>query len=448
MRVIERKAATKVCSALPMTLKCMESLVSEVEIGMKATLQDASPTTSRGSPASLQGIRVVDFTRWLAGPYSTQTLSDLGAEVIKIEDPATGDDTRTFTGGDLNGESGFYLALNRNKKGIVLNLATGAGQKVARDLVARADIVVENFSPGIMAKFGLDYASLLKIRPHLIYCSVSGYGSTAKRPGYDVIAQAESGFLSLTGESDRNPVRTGVQVIDFATAMNATQAILAALFHRERTGKGQFVEVALLDTAVAMLSGFAVNYLISGKEPQRTGNTSALASPVGLYRTADGLIYLSCANDRLWRKFATEVLDRPDLANDPEFATNRARVRNQAMLETMIEAVFSKQTGEMLMRKLIASTVPAGIVRSVGEALTSPELVERNLVRYVPHPAGGMVPIVRSPLQLSLTPTIEPVAAPMLGQHTEEVLKGVLEYSDEQIAQLRAAGCFGAGKSL
>ena len=282
-------------------------------------LPDRAPR-EQGVPTALDGLLVVDFTRVVAGPACTQTLADFGADVIKIENPDGGDDTRSYEHAEIGGESAAYLSLNRNKRGIALDFTNPAALEVARELIAKADVVVENFSGGVMKKFGLDYAIVAPTNPRLVYCSISAYGRKgpfALRPGFDPITQAESGFMSLNGFPDGQPVRTGPPVIDLATGMSACNAILLALLARDRLGRGQHVEVALIDIAVAMTGFYGMAYLINGVNPGRFGNSPNGSPSVGVYEASDGPFYIACANDRLYRRLVTEVLDRPDLITDP-----------------------------------------------------------------------------------------------------------------------------------
>src|SRR5579864_3925260 len=286
----------------------------------------------KGAPTALDGLLVIDFTRVVAGPACTQTLADFGATVIKIENPEGGDDTRHYEHAELAGESAAYISLNRNKRGIALDLTKPQGCVVARELIARADVVVENCSSGVMKKYALDYASVTATNPRLIYCSISAYGRQgpfASRPGFDPITQAESGFMSLNGFPDGQPVRTGPPIVDMATGMSACNAILLALLARDRLGRGQHVEVALIDIAVAMTAFYGMAYLITGSNPGRFGNSPNGSPSVGVYEASDAPFYIACANDRLYRRLVTEVLERPDLVTDPQFATRKARTANR-----------------------------------------------------------------------------------------------------------------------
>jgi crotonobetainyl-CoA:carnitine CoA-transferase CaiB-like acyl-CoA transferase len=412
-------------------------------------LPDRLPRT-KGAPSALDGLLVVDFTRVVAGPACTQTLADFGAEVIKIENPDGGDDTRAYEHAEIGGESAAYLSLNRNKRGIALDFAVPAGRDVARELISRADVVVENFSASVMEKFGLDYPSVAPSNPRLIYCSISAYGRNgpfASRPGFDPITQAESGFMSLNGFPDGPPVRTGSPIVDMATGMSACNAILLALFARDRLGRGQQVEVALFDIAMAMTGFYGMAYLISGTNPGRFGNSPNGSPTVGLYEASDGPLYMACANDRLYRRLVTEVLERPDLMSDPEFATRKARTANKEKLRAIIASVFASDQLENWMTKMKKANIPVGYLRTVEQGFNAPEARERHRLSRIPHPTAGSVPNIETPVNMSLTPAVDPVAAPLLGQHTRDVLRKTLGYDDHRIAVLAEAGAFGKVQS-
>jgi len=407
-------------------------------------LPDRAPRT-RGAPTALDGLLVVDFTRVVAGPACTQTLADFGAEVIKIENPDGGDDTRHYEHADLAGESAAFVSLNRNKRGIALDLAKPEGCGIARELIARADVVVENFSSGVMKKYGLDYASVAPGNPRLIYCSISAYGRHgpfASRPGFDPITQAESGFMSLNGFPDGPPVRTGPPAVDLLTGMSACNAILLALVARDRLGRGQHVEVALFDTAVAMTQFYGMAYLMTGVNPTRQGNSPNGSPSVGVYEASDAPFYIACANDRLYRRLVIEVLGRPDLASG-EFGDRRSRTANKEKLRAILTGIFVQDLRENWVTKMKSANIPVGFLRTVEEAFNSPELRDRDRVSQIPHPAAGFVPNIESPINLGLTPAIDPVAAPLLGEHTKEVLRKTLGYDDARIAALSEAGAFG-----
>src|SRR3984957_8280861 len=412
-------------------------------------LPDRAPR-AKDVPTALNGLLVVDFTRVIAGPACTQTLADFGAEVIKIENPEGGDDTRSYEHADLAGESAAFVTLNRNKRGIALDLTNPAARDVARELIARADVVVENFSGGVMERFGLDYAAVAATNPRLVYCSISAYGRQgpfATRPGFDPITQAESGFMSLNGFPDGPPVRTGSPIVDMATGMSACNAILLALFARDRLGRGQQVEVALFDIAMSMTVFYGMAYLISGKNPGRFGNSPNGSPTVGLYEASDGPLYMACANDRLYRRLVTEVLDRPDLISDPEFATRKARTANKEKLRAIIAGALASDQLENWMAKMKKANIPVGYLRTVEQGFNAPEARERHRLSQIPHPTAGLVPNIETPVSMSLTPAVDPVAAPLLGQHTRDVLSKTLGYDDRQIAALAEAGAFGKVQS-
>jgi crotonobetainyl-CoA:carnitine CoA-transferase CaiB-like acyl-CoA transferase len=407
-------------------------------------LPDRAPR-EKGAPTALDGLLVIDFTRVVAGPACTQTLADFGAEVIKIENPDGGDDSRHYEHADLAGESAAFVSLNRNKRGIALDLTKPEARDVARALIARADVVVENFSSSVMKKYGLDYASVAPGNPRLVYCSISAYGRQgpfASRPGFDPITQAESGFMSLNGFPDGPPVRTGPPAVDMLTGMSACNAILLALFARDRIGRGQRVEVALFDIALAMTQFYGMAYLMTGVNPSRQGNSPNGSPSVGVYHASDAPFYVACANDRLYRRLVIEVLGRPDLASG-EFGDRRSRTANRDKLRAILTGIFVQDACEDWVTKMKAANIPVGYLRTVEEAFNSPEVRERHRLSQIPHPAAGFVPNIESPLNLGLTPVIDPVAAPLLGQHTREVLRERLGYDDARIAALADAGVFG-----
>src|SRR3954470_5875987 len=400
---------------------------------------------TKGAPIALEGLLVVDFTRVVAGPACTQTLADFGAEVIKIENPDGGDDTRSYEHADLAGESAAFVSLNRNKRDIALDLTKPPAREVARELIARADVVVENFSSSVMKKYGLDYASVEPTNPRLVYCSISAYGRQgpfASRPGFDPITQAESGFMSLNGFPDGPPVRTGPPSVDMMTGMSACNAILLALFARERLGRGQHVEVALIDIAVAMTQFYGMAYLMNGVNPSRQGNSPNGSPSVGVYNGSDAPFYIACANDRLYRRLVVEVLGRPDLASG-EFGDRRSRTANKDRLRAILTELFLQDLRENWVANMKAANIPVGYLRTVEEAFNSPKARERHRLSSIPHPSAGSVPNIESPLHLGLTPIAEPVAAPLLGQHTRAVLRKTLGYDDARIAALAGAGVFG-----
>jgi len=404
------------------------------------------PPRPKDAPAALDGLLVIDFTRVVAGPACTQTLADFGATVIKIENPDGGDDTRAYEHAEVGGESAAYLSLNRNKRGIALDLAVSEAREVARELISRADVVVENFSASVMEKFGLDYASVAPANPRLVYCAISAYGRKgpfASRPGFDPITQAESGFMSLNGFPDGPPVRTGPPIVDMATGMSACNAILLALLTRERIGRGQYVEIALFDVAMAMTGFYGMAYLISGANPGRFGNSPNGSPTVGVYEASDGPLYMACANDRLYRRLVTEVLERPDLITHPDFATRKARSANKEKLRAVIAGIFAADKLEIWMAKMKKANIPVGYLRTVEQGFNAPEARQRQRLSRIPHPTAGFVPNIATPLNMELTPPADPAAAPLLGEHTRDVLRGLLGYDDVRLGALARAGAFG-----
>jgi crotonobetainyl-CoA:carnitine CoA-transferase CaiB-like acyl-CoA transferase len=395
------------------------------------------------SAGPLAGIRVIDFTRVLAGPYCTMTLGDLGAEIIKVESPEGGDDTRNFRPPEAGGQSTYFLMMNRNKQSLALDIAKPEGQAVIRDLVKDADVVIENFRTGVMARRGLDYESLAVINPRLVYCAISGYGRTgpfAERAGYDPIVQAEAGFMALNGEPDGEPLRTGISIMDIITGLFAAQAILAAIIERGPSGRGQAIDVPLYDTALNMLGQAASGYLNAGQVMGRAGNSNLVAQPVGAFECADGLVMLAMTTDALFRRFAAEVLGEPDFASRPEFADNSARLANRALLTQELNRILKTDRRDAWIAKAYRAGIPAGPIRGVDEALDSDETRGRNLIVEMEHPTAGRVRGLASPMHLSKTPVRASKAAPLLGQHTEQVLRDVAGYGPARIAALAAAG--------
>jgi formyl-CoA transferase len=399
----------------------------------------------RPAPA-LQGIRIADFSHFIAGPLASMILADMGAEVIKIEKIDGGDDFRRLGPAVTPQEGAPYLWTNRNKRGIALDLRQADGQAIAREIVARSDVLLENFSAGVMTRFGLDHAALAPTNPRLIYCAVSAYGRSGKladRLGFDPITQAESGFMALNGEPGGFGTRAGPSIMDMSTAMMASNAILGALFARERTGRGQYLECALFDQAVTMTGFHALNYLVSGKEPQRFGNNSRDTVPTAAFDTADGPIYIACANDRTWQRLAAQVLGRPDLAT--EYATTPSRIAARDHLVALVQEILRTRPRAAWLEPMRKAGVPAGAINSVAEAFDGPDIAERGLVTHIPHPTAGTVPNVALSFRMTGTPLVDPVAAPTLGQHSREILRDVLGYDPARIETLIAAGTVGVG---
>lgn len=402
------------------------------------------------APKALEGIRVVDFTHFIAGPFATMVMADMGADVIKVETPGRGDEFRHYppVHQDLPAQGAPYLWSNRNKRSAALNMKTPEGLAVVRELVATADVVVENFSTGVMERFGLDYESCRKLNPKVIYCSVSAYGregAFADRLGFDPIAQAESGFISMNGYADRQGVRTLSPVIDISTATMACNAILGALLARHRTGEGQSIEVALFDNAVVMTGYAALQHLFTGAQPQRHGNTSPDTCPSGVFMSQDKPFYINCGNDKIFHRLMAQVVERPDLANDPVLSDRNGRMGKREEIFGILEEIFAKQPWSYWQPRMRAASIPCGEVRSVGDALRSAEARERGLVTRIEHPVVGWMPNVSLPIRYSGTPMVDPKPAPAVGQHTEEVLRETLGYSQERIEALRQSGALSAG---
>jgi formyl-CoA transferase len=392
----------------------------------------------------LTDLRVVDFTHFIAGPFCTMILADFGAEVIKIESP-DGDGFRQYPP-HRDGEGAPYLWTNRNKDSVALDLKSKAGRDVALMLMDHADVVVENFSTGVMRRLGLGYETVKARNPKVIYCSISAYGRSgphADRVGFDPIAQAESGFISMNGLPDGEGMRAGPSIMDMATAMMSCNAILAALHARERSGKGQLIETNLLGMAVNMLGNFHMAYLLSGKSPTRFGNWQVTAVPVGAFATSTGPIYIACANDGTFRRLMTDVLDKPELADDPRFLTSANRRVNNEALKAIITESFAAYTREDLLAAMRKSGVPAAAVRSVGEALNSDEVRSLGILGEAPHEKLGSVPNVALPVSFSETPVRAPRGAPLLGAQNREALQRVLGLDEEDLAALTRSGAFG-----
>ena len=373
--------------------------------------------------AVLSDVVVVDLSRVLAGPYCTMILGDLGATVIKVEQPGRGDDTRQFGPPYIAGESAYYLGLNRNKYSILLDFSTPEGKQRLLELIRTATVLVENFRPGTLQRQGLDYETLKAINPGLIYCSISGYGQTgpyASRPGYDFVAQAESGIMAVTGEIDGDPQRVGSPVGDVSAGMFACTAILAALRVRDRTGQGQHIDIALIETTMSLLSNVASNYLISGEEASRFGNGHPNIVPYQAFHTRDGHVVVSCGNDRLYQSLC-RLLGREDLASDPRFATNPQRVRNRNELVPVLQEAFLARTTDEWLPELRAAGIPCGPINSVSQIFNDPHIQARGYVWECDHPKAGKIKLAGSPMHFSETPTRLYKAPPLLGEDDEKV---------------------------
>ena len=404
---------------------------------------------------SLNGIRVLDLSRVLAGPWCTQTLADLGADVIKIERPQTGDDTRTWgppflkdAQGNDTPEAAYYLGTNRNKRSVTCDIAQPAGQALIRELAVHCDVFVENFKVGDMARYGLDYASLKAINPRIVYCSITGFGQTgpyADRAGYDYAIQGMGGLMSVTGERDDlggGPQKVGVAVADLMTGMYATVGILAALRHAEKTGEGQQVDMALLDTQVAMLANLGANYLVSGAVPGRMGNAHQNIVPYQVFEVApapDGSkdhVIIAVGNDTQFVKYC-QVAGVPELGLNPLFALNRDRVTNRAQLVPILEALMRTRSKPDWLAALEAAKVPCGAINNLAEVFADPHIQSRDMVTHWQHPHQTDLRLVSSPIKLSATPVRRDLPPPLLGQHTDAVLRSVLDYPDAKLSELK-----------
>jgi crotonobetainyl-CoA:carnitine CoA-transferase CaiB-like acyl-CoA transferase len=404
-------------------------------------------------PGALSHIRVLDLSRVLAGPWAGQILGDLGAEVIKVERPRTGDDTRHWgppylkdQQGENTSEAAYYLSANRNKQSLTLDFTQPEGQRIIRDLVASCDVLLENFKVGGLAAYGLDYESLKAINPRLIYCSITGFGSDgpyANRAGYDFMIQGLGGLMSLTGRADDDegagPVKVGVALTDILTGLYATVGVLAALNYREQSGVGQHVELALLDVQVACLANQAMNYLTTGVAPRRMGNAHPNIVPYQDFPTADGDIILTIGNDGQFRKFA-EAAGHPEWATDERFASNKARVAHRKELIPLIRQVTVFRTTAEWVALLEQAGVPCGPINDLAQVFADPQVLARGLRVEMPHPLAGSVPQVASPIRLSETPVEYRKAPPLLGEHSEAVLQQLVGLSFEKILSLRQSG--------
>jgi crotonobetainyl-CoA:carnitine CoA-transferase CaiB-like acyl-CoA transferase len=390
----------------------------------------------------LQGIRVLDLSRVLAGPYCTMVLGDLGADVIKVESPE-GDETRGWGPPFAEGESAYYLCVNRNKRGVVVNLKTDEGKKILRDLALRSDVLVENFRPGILEKFGLDFETLHGLNPKLIYCSITGFGQTGSlrdKPGYDFMIQALGGLMSINGEPDGEPMKTGVAVVDLFAGQNAIIAILAALQARVLTGQGQHLDISLFDSQLGWLANVSSNYLISGKLPKRHGNAHPNIVPYQSFQASDGWFAIAVGNDRQFARLC-EVLEKPELGTDKRFATNSARVQNRVELIPLLASVFKTASVSEWLTKLEKAEIPCGPINNFEQVFSMPTVKERGMLIKMEHPTIGELPLVGSPLKMSNTPVEYRHPPPLMGENTEDVLVDVLKYSSGQVTELREQGC-------
>ncbi len=404
-------------------------------------------------PGPLSHIRVLDLSRVLAAPWTGQNLADLGAEVIKVERPKQGDDSRAFgppwlkdASGKETTESAYFACANRGKKSITIDLSKPAGQRVVRELAARCDVLLENYKFGDLARYGLGYDDLRQVNPRLVYCSVTGFGQTGpyrERPGYDFMIQGMAGLMSVTGERDDlpggGPQKAGIPIADIMTGMYATIAVCAALAHRAETGVGQHLDLALFDSLTAVLANQGANYLATGKSPGRLGNAHPNIVPYQTFKTADGAVILACGNDNLFRKFC-EVASAPHLAGDPRYATNGKRVENRVELTRILDEIFARRTTREWVEMLEGAGVPNGPINTIEQVFAEPQAIARGLRVELAHPAAGKVALTRSPMRFSATPVEHERPPPLLGQHTDEILRGLLGLKDDEVAKLRADG--------
>lgn len=403
------------------------------------------------TPAALAGLRVLDLSRVLAGPSCTQTLGDLGAEIIKIERPGLGDETRTWgppfvrdADGEETSESGYYLCCNRNKRSVTIDMSKPAGVALIKQFLKRSDVVIENFKVGGLAKYGLSYEDLTAGFPRLIYCSISGYGQTgpyAKRPGYDLIAQAMGGLLSMTGEADGPPVKVPVAINDIMTGMYAAVAILAALRHRDATGEGQHIDLGLLDVQVSWLANQGLNYLTGGNVPTRLGTAHPNTVPYQAFETKDGFIIMAANNDAQFVKFC-ELVGREDLLKDQRFSTNADRVRNREIVVPVVAGILRQKPSAFWVEELPKIAVTCGPINTLDQVFADPHVLEREMMISMPHPkaGGASVNLIGSPIAMSKTPVNYQLPPPVLGEHTDQVLEEILGLNDTERESLRDQG--------
>ena len=398
-------------------------------------------------------VRVLELSRVLAGPWAAQTLADLGASVIKVERPGAGDDTRAFAppyardaDGNPSSESAYFLSTNRGKRSVTIDFTHPEGQKLVQALAAQSDVLIENFKVDGLARYGLDYPALAARNPGLVYCSITGFGQTGPyrhKPGYDFMIQGIGGLMSITGEPDAHPgggpVKVGVAVADIFTGLYATIAILGALAHRERTGTGQHIDLALLDTQVAVLANQAMNYLVSGAAPQRMGNAHPNIVPYQAFAASDGHFIVAVGNEGQFARMC-EVIGRPELVKDARFASNASRVNNREEMIAILHEIFLTRTKRQWLDELERVGVPCGPINTIADVFADPQVRARELRLELPHPAIGSVPSVANPIKYSATPLAYAAAPPMLGADTEQVLRDMLSLGTEEIARLRRAG--------
>ncbi len=400
----------------------------------------------------LTGFRVLDLSRILAGPWASQILADLGAEVIKVERPGAGDDTRGWgppympdAGGDSTGEAAYFHSANRGKKSVCIDMSKTRGQALIKDLASQSDVLIENFKVGGLKKYGLDYDSLKGIIPTLVYCSITGFGQTgpyADRAGYDFMIQAMGGMMSVTGEADAEPMKIGVALADVLTGLYAANAIQAALMHQLKTGEGQYIDMALLDVQVATLANQAMNYLATGNNPKRLGNAHPNIVPYQAFKTADGFMILAVGNDAQFKRFC-ELTEREDLIEDERFQKNSSRVKHREILVPQVAEMMTMKTTESWLSELNQRGIPCGPINNIDQVFDDPQVRHRGIQQTLKHPSAGKVASVGNPINLSVTPIEYDLAPPVLGQHTDDVLDSILNLDGKVIAGLRQSGVIG-----
>ncbi len=394
----------------------------------------------------LGGLRVLDLSRILAGPYCTMSLGDLGADVIKVERPGTGDDTRTWGPPFAGGESAYYLCCNRNKKSIAIDLKSPSGIELVRELAKVSDVVVENFTPGLMKRFGLDFETLREDNPRLVYCSITAYGQDGPyrdRPGYDMVLSAVGGLMWITGPEGGEPCKVGVAITDVVTGIHASGAIMAALLRRERSGRGQHIDCSLLDIQVASLANIASNYLVAGKEAQRWGTAHESIIPYQVFNAKDRPVAIAVANQKLWKSFCVTI-GRQEWIADPRFESNPKRVENRAELVAYISEIMAQKTCDEWVELLVGASIPCGPVNNMEGIFADPQVLHREMIVEVPHETIGTLRLGGVPIKYSETPASVRLPPPLLGQHTDEILADVLGYSQEQVDVLRRQGAIPA----
>ncbi len=400
-------------------------------------------TPGAASPLPLAGVRVLDLSRVLAGPLCGMVLGDLGAEVIKVEHPVRGDDTREWGTRIGTTETAYYSSMNRNKRSVALDLQTPQGQALARELALKSDVVIQNFKFGGVEAMGLGYDQLKALHPGIVYCSISGYdrtGAEAARPGYDLVVQGEAGLMAMNGDAGQAPLKFGIAVVDLFTGMYAAQAVLASLYQRKSTGTGRHVEMALFDCGLMITAYYGMEALLSGQDPPKFGNAHPSIIPYGVFEAADGPLVITVGNNAQFQRFCTDVIERPDIANDARFQTNPLRGRHRELLVPELNREIARRPRQELLRRLAAAGIPCGEVLGLHEALTSPRTVAAGLVTQQQHPEAGSVPVLSPPYRFDGVRAPVRSAPPQLGQHTQDVLQQVLGLSTDALARLKADG--------